>query len=76
MKVREALRHLSDYNPDDDLVIVWWDKDWMDNTDSELQLTDEQWEEVTDKFDGDAEFQIGLVADQIEEIAREVMEDN
>lgn len=78
MRVSQAIDWLSELDPEDDIIIQWWDKDWIDNShiSEEGKLTDEQWEEVTDRFDNDGEFVITLVADKIEEIAREVMEDN
>ena len=77
MRADEAIRHLSSYKPDDELVIVWWDKEWLDQSgvSEERKLTEDEWDEVANKFDNE-EFVISMMADKIEELAQEIMEDN
>lgn len=46
MKASEAIKWLNTYNPDEELIIAWWDKH---NTG--FELTDEQWQTVVDNVD-------------------------
>lgn len=77
MRADEAIKHLSSYKPDDELVIVWWDKEWLDQSgvSEERKLTEDEWDELANKFEGE-EFTISMMADKIEELAQEIMEDN
>ena len=77
MRADEAIKHLSSYKPDDELVIVWWDKEWLDQSgvSEERKLTGDEWDELANKFEGE-EFTISMMADKIEELAQEIMEDN
>lgn len=77
MRADEAIKHLSSYKPDDELVIVWWDKEWLDQSgvSEDRKLTEDEWDELANKFEGE-EFTISMMADKIEELAQEIMEDN
>ena len=43
MKVKEAIRCLSELLEDEEIVIAWWRQDLFDSL--EPQLTDEEWDE-------------------------------
>jgi hypothetical protein len=50
MKVRELMNYLNEnYDPDDAIVVAWWDRDHFDTAD----MTPEQWVDATDKVDID-----------------------
>lgn len=42
MKVSKAIEYLSDYNPDDELVIAWWDRETTGHDD----ISVEEWSEM------------------------------
>ncbi len=51
MKVSDAIRMLNDYyKPDDELFIVWWDKDSAESFAGET-LSDENWTYIMDYLD-------------------------
>lgn len=65
MKAQDAIKWLSEYDPEQEIIIAWWDKDT-----SGYDLTDEQWltivEAVSDNdnvFD-DVSYVIDEVADE------------
>jgi hypothetical protein len=50
MKVKYLIDQLKKYNPDDELIVAYWDKEWYDDQ-CELEITDEQWSDIVS--DGD-----------------------
>jgi hypothetical protein len=55
MKVQQAIEMLTKYfDPTDDLIIAWWDKEIADAYAGQDQtLTDAQWLEVVEELDTD-----------------------
>lgn len=60
MKAKEAIKYLSDLDPEESVVIAWWTKDMFgygqpDEDTSKSEWTDEEWEwaarRVNDKMD-------------------------
>lgn len=47
MQVQELIKQLEAYSPDTELIVVYWDKDIVDD-----QMTDDQWSEVVEKYEG------------------------
>jgi hypothetical protein len=45
MRVKYLIDQLKKYNPDDELIVAYWDKEWFDDQ-CELKLTDEQWSDI------------------------------
>jgi hypothetical protein len=51
MKIKDAVRMLNEYyKPDDELFIVWWDKDSAQSITSET-LSNEDWTYIMDYLD-------------------------
>jgi hypothetical protein len=50
MKVKYLIDQLKKYNPDDEIIVAYWDKEWYDDQ-CELEITDEQWSDIVG--DGD-----------------------
>lgn len=74
MKVQEAIKRLTEtYNLDDDLFIVWWDKE-SGEAYSDNDLTNEQWASVVEQLDLD-EYLFHAVNDTITELVGEFDED-
>lgn len=75
----EAIKHLSHYKENEELIILWYDKDFLNLSaiGYEKELTEEHWQAVVDKFDGDEfEFVLESLMDKIQEVAREIMEED
>jgi len=52
MKVSEIMEMLNRYSLDDELCILWWDKEnFVFPEDDEMMLTDEAWLKVSQEFD-------------------------
>lgn len=52
MKVKDLLKMLEAYKPEDNLCVLYWDKEQYDYPDSdELELSEQSWVEVCNEFD-------------------------
>lgn len=74
MKVSKVIEALQQLPPDDEILVLWWEKNAFDySEDDELILTDEAWLKVSndfDKWDGAGEQIIGeWIADAVVEYA-------
>ena len=47
MKVEYLIDQLKKYNPDDEIVVAYWDREWYQDQ-LELAMTDEQWLDISD----------------------------
>jgi len=47
MKVKYLIEQLKKYNPDDEIVVAYWDREWYQDQ-LELEMTDEQWLDIAD----------------------------
>jgi len=52
MKVKDAIKLLSELNPDNDIVIVWWDEDSFNPDD----VTDENWAKLVSMIDNEMDW--------------------
>lgn len=62
MKVSKAIQWLSEYDPDEQIVILWWDRETLD--DEYLNTTNEQME-LADEVVRDTEYIQSLIAEII-----------
>lgn len=46
MKAQDAIKWLSEYDPEQEIIIAWWDKETTG-----YELTDEQWATVIEEVD-------------------------
>ena len=78
MKVKYVIQQLSQYNPDDEIIVNWWDKQWfIDWTDK--NITDNQWSNIVVSGDEVLDtIQLGeqLLAAALEQINRYDNRDN
>lgn len=51
MKVSKAIKMLSGYEPNDDLVIAWWDYEGING-----RITPQQWTEIADAIDEEYDY--------------------
>jgi hypothetical protein len=43
MKVSQAIKYLSEYNPDDEIIIEWWSRDFTEIDDKEIPIDIWNW---------------------------------
>lgn len=48
MKVANAIKRLQAYDPDDELIIAWWDNEMIPE---ELEMTKDEWVKVCETLD-------------------------
>lgn len=72
MKVSEAIKRLSEmYKLDDELFIVWWDKDSGDDYTNDEKLSDDEWQGIVKELDED-EHLFYSVSNTISELVTEI----
>ena len=45
MKIKYVIKQLSQYDPDDEIIVNWWDKNWMTAW-VDKDITDNQWSNI------------------------------
>ena len=45
MRVKYLIDQLKKYNPDDEIIVAYWDKEWFDDQ-CDLEIDDEQWQDI------------------------------
>ena len=45
MKAKYLIEQLKKYNPDDEIIVAYWDKEWFDDQ-CDLEINDEQWQDI------------------------------
>ena len=45
MKAKYLIEQLKKYNPDDEIIVAYWDKAWFSEL-LECDITDEQWQDI------------------------------
>lgn len=52
MKVSKVIEALQKLSPDDEILVLWWEKPFFEFAEEdELVLTDEAWSEISKEFD-------------------------
>ena len=71
MKVKDAIKNMQSYNPEDEIVILHWTKDIFDDEDN--PLTDEVWSKVVKTLDEttNLDFAQQVISDEILDVLRE-----
>ena len=47
MKVADAIKRLKQYDPNNELIIAWWDSDMITE---ELKMTEPEWTKICEKL--------------------------
>lgn len=65
MKVKDVIKNMQNYNPEDEVVILWWTKDIFD--DETLTITDDVWSKVVKTLDDESnlDFANTVISDEI-----------
>jgi len=71
MKVKDVIKNMQNYNPEDEVVILHWTKDIFDDEDN--PITDEVWAKVVKTLDdtSNLDFANQVISDEILEVLRE-----
>jgi hypothetical protein len=51
MKVKDVIKNMQNYNPEDEVVVLWWTKDIFDNENT--LLLDDTWIKVVKEIEDD-----------------------
>ncbi len=71
MKVKDVIKNMQDYNPEDEIVILHWTKDIFDDEDN--PITDDLWSKVVKTLDEttNLDFANQVISEEILEVLRE-----
>jgi len=50
MKAKDVIEYMKEYNPEDEMLVMWWDADVLTNWDD--PVTNEEWNKIIDRTDG------------------------
>lgn len=50
MKVKDVIEYMKEYNPEDELLVMWWDSDVLYNDND--TVSKEEWNKIIDQTDG------------------------
>ena len=70
MQVKYLIEQLKKYNPDDEIVVAYWDQEWFAQQ-CEVEITDEQWQDIVG--DGENVIDNMEIGGYLEEAARLVL---
>ena len=71
MKVKYLIKQLKKYNPDDEIVVAYWDQEWFAQQ-CEVEITDEQWQDIVG--DGETVVDNMEIGGYLEEAARLILD--
>jgi hypothetical protein len=71
MKVKDVIKNMQNYNPEDEIVILYWTKDIFDDEDN--PITDEVWVKVVKTLDEttNLDFANQVISDEILDVLRD-----
>ena len=70
MQVKYLIEQLKKYNPDDEIVVAYWDREWFAQQ-CEVEITDEQWQDIIG--DGETVVDNMEIGGYLEEAARLIL---
>ena len=62
MRVKYVIQKLSQYDPDDEIIVNWWDKQWFTDW-TEKNINDDQWSHIV--VSGDEVLDTTQLAEQL-----------
>jgi len=71
MRVKYLIEQLKKYNPDDEIIVAYWDKEWFDDQ-CDLEINDEQWQDIV--LDGENVIENMEIGGYLYEAARLVLD--
>ena len=70
MQVKYLIEQLKKYNPDDEIIVAYWDQEWFAQQ-CEVEITDEQWQDIVG--DGETVVDNMEIGGYLEEAARLIL---
>jgi hypothetical protein len=61
MKAKDVIKHMQDYHPDDEIIILWWDSDTV----ADQVVSNEEWNTIVSNFDDYSFGDLSYVANRI-----------
>ncbi len=71
MTKKEAQKYLSNYAYDEELFVMWWDKEFL-NYDGDNPITDKEWKGILNRLD---DYGFGIVNEEIFRAMESELED-
>jgi hypothetical protein len=71
MKVSDLIDQLSQYQPNDQIIVAYWDKETVEVF-SEVTLTDEKWIDIVAENEAHEPIEFDMFGEKLQEIAMEV----
>lgn len=72
MKVSQLIKQLEQYEPDDDLIVAYWDRETIEDYDY-LKISKEDWSYVVEKYEDGEWFWQGAASDQFLDLVEDVL---
>jgi hypothetical protein len=70
MKVKDVIKNMQSYNPEDEVIILWWTKDIFDDEDN--TISDDVWSNVVKEVDDNhLDFSSQVISEEILDVLRE-----
>jgi len=70
MKIKDVIASMQNYNPEDEVVILWWTKDIFDDEDN--TISDDVWSNVVKEVDDNhLDFSSQVISEEILDVLRE-----
>ena len=71
MKVKDVIKNMQNYNPEDEIVILYWTKDIFNDEDN--PISDQVWSKVVKTLDdtSNLDFANQVISDEILDVLRE-----
>jgi hypothetical protein len=70
MKVKDVIKNMQNYNPEDEVIILWWTKDIFDDEDN--TISDDVWSNVVKEVDDNhLDFSSQVISEEILDVLRE-----
>ena len=64
MKVKDVIKNMQNYNPEDEVIILWWTKDIFDDEDN--TISDDVWSNVVKEVDDNhLDFSSQVISEEI-----------
>jgi len=73
MRVKELLEQLEKYQPDDELIVAYWDRETVEGYEEDLLLTLDQWSDVVFQYENREFYWQNSAAEDFVELAREAV---
>jgi hypothetical protein len=74
MLVKDLIKQLEEYKPDDELIVAYWDKETVEGYTEDLTLTLDQWSEVIFEYENGEFYWQSSAAEDFVDLANKVVD--